>query len=46
MRTLLGERAVILVEGQNVVPKKMLDNGYNFKFRQAEDAIEDLLGKK
>lgn len=46
VRTLLGERAIILVEGQNVVPKKALDTGFDFRFVHAEEAIEDLLGKK
>eukprot|EP00123_Amoebidium_parasiticum_P011663 comp20840_c0_seq1/m.27541 comp20840_c0_seq1/g.27541 ORF comp20840_c0_seq1/g.27541 comp20840_c0_seq1/m.27541 type:complete len:239 (-) comp20840_c0_seq1:156-872(-) len=41
--TLLGpDRAVMLLEGQNVQPKKALDTGYVFKYPTLKEAITDL----
>lgn len=37
------ERASILLEGQNVVPKRTLASGYRFKHPTIEDALEDLV---
>lgn len=37
------ERASILVEGQNVVPKRTLALGYEFAYPNVKDAMEDLV---
>lgn len=39
MKLLLGEGAELLLEGQNVYPKKLLDMGYEFKFAELEPAL-------
>jgi uncharacterized protein (TIGR01777 family) len=44
VRTLMGESAVIIVEGQLVRPQKALDLGYEFKYPDARSALRDLLG--
>jgi uncharacterized protein (TIGR01777 family) len=46
VRTLMGESAVIIVEGQLVRPQKALDLGYVFKYPDARSALKDLLGLK
>lgn len=42
LRLIFGEGAQVLTEGQSVVPKKLLDNGFKFKYKTIEDAIESL----
>ena len=43
IKTLLGEFGGVLLEGQRVVPKKLHDLGFRFKYREIEDALRDLL---
>lgn len=38
-----AERASILLEGQNVKPKRTLDSGYVFKFETLSGALDDLV---
>ena len=45
MELLLGEGAELLLEGQNVYPKKLLDLGYQFKFADLESALRDIVEK-
>ncbi len=40
----LGEAAAMLLEGQRVVPARMLAAGQTFRFEKVEDALKDLLG--
>jgi len=42
-RTVGLERASILLEGQNVKPKRTLESGYKFKFPDIESALGDLV---
>lgn len=44
LELLLGEGAVVLVEGQRVIPKKLTGAGYTFQFPTAQGALQDLLG--
>lgn len=44
MRWLLGEQADLLLEGQYVVPQKLLATGFQFKYPKLEDALKDLNG--
>lgn len=37
-----GEVSTVVLEGQRVVPQRLLDMGYTFKFPEAEAALEDL----
>ena len=42
-RTVGAERASILLEGQNVKPKRTLESGYQFKFGDIDSALGDLV---
>ncbi|MGY4535507.1 uncharacterized protein (TIGR01777 family) [Pseudomonas sp. TE3786] len=41
-RLLAGEMAELFVDGQHVVPTRLLEAGYRFRFTHIEDAIRDL----
>ena len=42
MRALLGEQADLLVEGQRVVPRRLLANGFVFRHPDVEGALRSL----
>lgn len=44
MRLVLGEFADALLTGQRVIPKKLMEVGFKFKFPMIEEALKDLLG--
>jgi uncharacterized protein (TIGR01777 family) len=44
MNLAFGEGATVLLDGQNVVPKRLLEAGFHFQFERIEDALADLLG--
>ncbi len=46
MRLAFGEVASMVLEGQKVIPQKLLEAGYEFKFPSLEEALNDLLLKK
>jgi hypothetical protein len=39
----LGEGANALLEGESVLPKRLLESGFTFRFTEIEKAIEDLV---
>lgn len=43
LRLLLGEKASLVLEGQNAQPHKLIKAGYQFKFETLEDALQDLI---
>lgn len=43
LRALLGEMASITLEGSAVIPKKLLNEGFDFEFAEVEPALRDLL---
>ncbi len=43
LRVILGEMADMLVQGQRVIPKKIVDDGYEFTFHTVDEALGDLL---
>ena len=43
LKILLGELADLLINGQRVIPKRLLDNGFQFKFPFIKEALESLL---
>ncbi|MBI4352696.1 MAG: TIGR01777 family protein [Candidatus Omnitrophica bacterium] len=43
LRTLLGEMAEMLLEGQKAYPRKLAAAGFQFKFETLETALRDLL---
>jgi uncharacterized protein len=42
MRMLLGEQADLLLEGQRVVPKALLESGFQFRYPTLDEALQDL----
>ena len=42
LKLALGEKSQLVLEGQYVVPEKLLQSDYQFKFPSLEDAIIDL----
>lgn len=44
MRLALGEFADTLLKGQRVIPKRVLDEGFQFHYPNLREALEDLLG--
>jgi len=42
IRLLLGEFGSVLLEGQKVLPRKLLDLGFQFTFPTIEQAFDDL----
>jgi len=46
LRVLLGEMAQLLVDGQHVVPRRAIEVGFRFHFRQLGEALADLLGDR
>ncbi len=44
-RLQLGEGAKVLLEGQRVLPKRLLESGFCFRFTHIEEAIQDLVRK-
>lgn len=45
LKPVMGERACLLLEGQRVLPKKVMEEGYRFSFANLADALHDLLDK-
>ncbi|RJX36095.1 MAG: TIGR01777 family protein [Desulfarculus sp.] len=44
VKLLLGELGSVLLEGQRVLPRRIMRAGFQFKFPTIETALEDLLG--
>lgn len=45
LKLLLGEMSILVLEGQRALPKKLLDAGYKFRFRNLKDALMDIFGR-
>jgi len=43
LRFLLGEMSTLVLDGQTVVPKRLIDAGFSFKFEKIEDALINLM---
>lgn len=43
IKIVLGEMSALLLNGQFMVPRKLLNLGFNFKFMAIEQALDDLL---
>ena len=46
LQLMLGEQASLLTEGQRVVPRRLLADGYHFRFERLEAALQDLERKR
>lgn len=46
LKLLFGEMSQILLEGQRVLPKKLLNTGYEFKYPHLPEALEDILNQR
>jgi len=42
LRTVLGEMSMIILEGQNVLPKKLQENGFSFTYEELEKALREI----
>lgn len=43
LKMILGERAVLLLQGSRVSPKKILASGFQFEYEDVDKALDDLL---
>lgn len=43
LNLVFGKGAMVLTEGQEAIPKKLLDAGFKFEFPKLKEALEDLL---
>ena len=46
LRLAMGEVAEVLTTGQRVVPERLLQSGFSFRFEHLAGALADLLGRK
>lgn len=45
LNILLGEMADLLLFGQNVIPKKLMDSGFSFKYANVEKSLSHLINE-
>ncbi|MDD5475064.1 MAG: TIGR01777 family oxidoreductase [Syntrophales bacterium] len=43
IRLILGEFGSVLLQGQRVIPRRLMDAGYGFRYPRIEDALKDIL---
>ena len=43
VKLMKGEMGTILLKGQKVLPKRLVDKGFRFRFEKLEDALKDIL---
>ncbi len=46
LRLALGEFGSFLLEGQKVLPAKLLEHGFQFRYPEIWEALEEIIGKK
>jgi len=42
---IFSEGSKVLTDGQSAIPKRLLDAGFEFKYKNIEDTIENLINK-
>ena len=45
LKAAIGEMAKVALEGQRVLPRRLLDAGFPFRFPELREALRDLLGE-
>lgn len=45
IKFLLGEMSMLVLEGQKVLPQKLMDNGFQFNFSNVTDALKNIFPK-
>lgn len=45
LKLALGEMSILVLEGQHVTPKKLMENNFQFQFPDAKSALSNLVGK-
>ncbi len=45
LRMALGEMSTLILEGQRVLPQRLIAAGFQFHFLQVEDALKELANK-
>lgn len=43
LKLVLGEMSTLVIDGQNILPERLLETGFQFKFPRIEEALSDLL---
>jgi hypothetical protein len=46
LRLVLGEFGSILLKGQKVIPQKLLQGGFQFRYPTISEALEEILKRK
>ena len=46
LKLILGEFGSILLEGQRVIPQKLLKEGFQFRYPEIDQALEKILGRR
>jgi uncharacterized protein (TIGR01777 family) len=44
LRLFMGDRASLVLEGQKVIPTRLLQEGFSFKYSSVKEALKDLVG--
>jgi NAD dependent epimerase/dehydratase family enzyme len=45
VKFVLGEFGSVILEGQRVIPRRLLENGFVFQYPDIEKALQNIVGK-
>jgi NAD dependent epimerase/dehydratase family enzyme len=45
VKLVLGEFGSVILKGQRVIPKRLLDNGFAFQYPDIEKALQSIVGQ-